>query len=403
MVPWASRRRSAVSILILGGLTAGAAYGGRALWLQHHFRAAEEAQERRDFQTALVDLQPYLAAYPESGPAHFLAARSERRAGRLTEAEAHLDTCRRLRYRPDDVDLERVLIKVRQGEPDLEPYLRERVDQGHPDTLLILEVLIDHYLHNYCLADALGAMNQYLEHRPDDVAVLLGRAFVWERFFSWDEAERDYRQALALDPAHLEGRRRFAELLLTHRGTPDEAAAEYERLLQQGSDNPADQLGLARCRREGGRLDEARRLLTDLLARQSHFPGARTEMGRVAAAEGQTQEAITWLRQANAETPRDRVAATTLLNCLRLAGRDEEERVCRQTLDQLDADLKRMDELSQRALKHPYDADLRYELGILFLRNGEEAEGVRWLKLALERNPAHARARQALAKSVGKE
>jgi len=40
---------------------------------------------------------------------------------------------------------------------------------------------------------------------------------------------------------------------------------------------------------------------------------------------------------------------------------------------------------------------LRCELGVLFLRNGEEAEGLRWLGLALEQNPAHAAAHRALA------
>ncbi len=386
-----------MSAVVLLGLAAGIAYAGRALWLEYHFRAAERAQEKRDFAAALNHLAPYLAANPDSGRAHFLAARSARRAGRLDQADAHLEICRRLHYRPEDVDLERALLTVRRGEPVNDDYLRRHVEQNHPDALLVLEVLTDDYLHNYRIFDALWSLNQYLDRSPDDVPALLGRAFVWEKIFSFEDAERDYRRALEIDPGNDGARSRFAELLLDRRGTPDEAAAEYERLRERHSDELAYLLGLARCRRKAGRLDEGRQLLADLRQRNAHYPGALTETGRVAADDGRTEEAIDWLRQATAEAPRDRVAYVTLLNCLRLAGRAEEEQACRQTLDRLDVDLKRIDELTRAALNRPYDPDLRCELGVLFLRNGEEAEGLRWLGLALEQAPAHKQAHRALA------
>jgi Tfp pilus assembly protein PilF len=391
--PWSTRRRALLSALALLAL----AYGGRAAWLEYHFRAAERAQERRDFGAARDHLARYLAAYPASGRAHFLAARAARRAGDLDEAEAHLAACRRLDYRPDDVTLERVLLAVGRGEPAGEDYLRECVERGHPDSLLILEVLTDAYLRNYRLLDALAAMNRYLERRPDSVPMLLGRAFVWEKIYAYADAESDYRRALALDPDNEAARRRFAELLLARRGTPDEAAAEYERLHERRPDDPAYLLGLARCRRQAGQTDEARRLLARLLEIDAHYPGALAEMGRVAADGGRTREAIDWLKKATADAPHDRVAYSALANCLRLAGDQEEERACRATLERLDADLRRMDELTREALSRPYDPALRCELGVLFLRNGEEAEGLRWLGLALERDPAYRDAHRALA------
>jgi Tfp pilus assembly protein PilF len=394
---WSTRRRAILSGVVLLALTGGSAYGGRALWLEHHFRAAERAADGRDFTAALDHLAPYLAAYPSSGPAQFLAARTARRAGRLDEAETHLDACRRLRYRPEDVDLEHALLKVTRNEPVNEDYLRRRVEQDHPDAVLVLEVLTDYYLRNYRLFDALWSLNQYLQRRPENVAALVGRAFVWEKLFSFEDAERDYRRALDLDPGNDAVRARFAVLLLDRRGTPDQAAAEYQRLRERHPDDPAFLLGLARCQRKAGRLDDARRLLDELLRREPHYPGALTEMGRVTADDGQTDEAIDWLHKATADAPWDRVAYSTLLNCLRQAGRADEERTCRQTLDRLDADLKRVEELTRAALNRPYDADLRCELGVLFLRNGEEAEGLRWLGLALEQNPTHQQAHRALA------
>ncbi len=394
---WSSRRRRILSAVVLLGLAAGTACGARALWLEHHFRAAVAAHQRRDFGAALDQLAPYLAAYPDSGRAHFLAARAARRAGRLDEADTHLEACRRLDYPADDMDLERALLMVRRGQRVNEDYLRRRIEQDDGDALLVLEVLIDDYLRNYRLLDALWALNQYLARKPDEVEVLIGRAFVWEKIYAFGNAEHDYRRALEIDPDNDRGRCRFADLLLTRRGSPEEAATEYERLCRRDADNPAYRLGLARCRRQAGRLDEGRELLRALLDRDPHYPGALAEMGRVAADEGRTAEAIDWLHKATADAPWDRQAYAILLNCLRLAGRAQEERDCRQTLDRLDADLKRLDDLTRQALSRPFDPSLRCEIGVLFLHHGEEAEGLRWLALALEQDPKHEAAHRALA------
>jgi predicted Zn-dependent protease len=360
---WSTRRRAAVSSAGLLLLSAACAYGGRTLWLEHHFGAA----------------------------------RTARRGGHLDEAEAHLEVCRRAEYRPEDVNIERLLLKIIRGERVGEDYLRACVERNHPDALAILEVLIDSYLRNYRLMDARWAMDQYLARRPDEPAVLLGRAFAAEKIGDYADAEKDYRRALALAPEDTDGRRRFAELLLTRRGTPEEAAAEYERLHERDPDNAVFLLGLARCQRQAGRLNEARRLLAPLLRREPHVPGARTEMGQVAKDDGQPAEAIDWLHQAVADDPNDRVAYGVLANCLRQVGREQEERECRDRLERLDADLKRMDELTRTLLSRPYDAALRSELGVLFLRHGEEAEGLRWLGLALEVDPANSEAHHALA------
>jgi hypothetical protein len=64
---------------------------------------------------------------------------------------------------------------------------------------------------------------------------------------------------------------------------------------------------------------------------------------------------------------------------------------------QLDADLARINVLRDAVIQKPNDANLRAEGGVLFLRNGERDEGVRWLELALRLDPACEPARRALA------
>ena len=205
--------------------------------------AAEQANERRDFDSARDHLTPYLAAYPDSGPGHFLA-------GRVDAAPA-ISMTRSGTWRfvvvftivPRPSIWSDCCSRWARGQTDTADYLRELVEQKHADSLLILEVLIDFYLRDYRLFDGLWGLTEYLAQRPDDVPALLGRAFVWEKIFSFADAETDYRQALAIDPNNEGARRRFAELPLECRGTPDEAAAEYQRLRERHPDEPAYILG----------------------------------------------------------------------------------------------------------------------------------------------------------------
>jgi Tfp pilus assembly protein PilF len=390
-----SPRRTLVAALLILGLAAAGYAGGRALWLEHHLRAAAEALDRHDYRRAEDHLAPCLAAAPSSPRAHFLAARAARATSHWDEAEDHLRACARLGWPEDAVTLERVLLQVQRGEHRFVPYLRTRLAQGDPETLAILEVLTDEYVRTYRLRDALDTLGAYLERRSDDVQALVGRGRVWEQLFHFADAERDYRRAVEVDPDNDEARGRLAETLLV-RGTPGEAAEHFERLLARRPDGPPLLFGLARARRREGRTDEARRLLGRVLEREPAHVGALTELGRLALDEGDPAEAEGLLRRAVAAAPDDVPAHAALYDCLRLAG-GEEARACGEKLQRLRADLERIDALTREVGKRPDEPGPRSELGVLFLRHGEEEKGVRWLTLALELDPGYVPAHQALA------
>jgi Flp pilus assembly protein TadD len=59
--------------------------------------------------------------------------------------------------------------------------------------------------------------------------------------------------------------------------------------------------------------------------------------------------------------------------------------------------LKRAAELARAISASPHDPELRREIGELFLRNGRETEGVRWLESALRARPDHAPTHKVLA------
>ena len=373
--------------------------GGRRLWAEHHFRAAEQAAERRDFAQAREHLAVCLQTMPASGRVRFLAARTARRAGDFDLAKEHLRACGQLGFEPKTVEVEWSLLAAKRGHfAQQEPFLWILVEQDHPDTLVILEVLIDGYIQHYRMLRALRCLDLYLERESENVQAWLGRGWVCERLFYWADAVQSYRRAVELEPAGRQepARLRLAKALVVT-GPPEAAAEEFEALRQGRPEDPEVLLGLARCRRQQGRLDDAGRLLDELTSRHPLEDALLGERGRLAMDVGDPAEAEGWLRKAVAKSPHDREARYNLYQCLKQQGKEKEAQKCLSIFERLDADLKRIDWLTRQMQRTPYDPELYHEAGILCLRNGIPEEGVRWLRLALQYDPQHRPSHQALA------
>jgi tetratricopeptide (TPR) repeat protein len=393
-----ARRLAAARWLPLGAALLVAAGSAVAwlLWPDPDLAAAERALERRDYATASAHLEECAKRWPRDPRVLFLAASTARRAGLYPQAEEHLRACQRLQGPTDAIALERALIRVQQGDPAVEPYLKTRAERGDPDTLLIWETLIQVYVQSHRFFEALDLLDRYLERRPDDVHVLLGRGFVRERLFQYPDALKDYRLAVAAAPDDARARRRLAETLLVL-GPPEEAVAEFTDLHRRQPDDADVRLGLARAHRQLGHNDEARQLLDAILVEHPEHAGALTERGRLALDEGDLARAEEWLRAAVARAPYERQALYNLYQCVQRRGPEAEARACRARFDRVDADMKRLDAISQAVLERPRDPALRCEGGEIFLRNGEEQAGLTWLNLAIRLDPNYRPAQQALA------
>jgi tetratricopeptide (TPR) repeat protein len=378
------------AVLLLAGGVVGVRWA--AEW---HLRAGERALEGHDEEAARAHLARSLALWPGQARAHFLAARAARRAHRYDEAAEHLRACRQRGYDAGALEVERLLTDLQRGDAMVVPELRKRVQEEDPHALEILEVLTQHYVDGYRLIQALACLNHYLECRPDDLPALLGRAFVWERFLYFADALRDYRRAVRSHPDSDRARLRLAATLLLV-GTPDEAVGHYEQLAARQPESREVRLGLARCHLRLGRTEQGRRELEALLADHPEEVEALVERGRLALDEGQPVRAEGWLRRAVGLAPYHRAATYGLAQAVQRLGRRAEAEELRARLARIDADLRRMDQVSKAVMKAPDNAALRCEGGVLFLRNGEEAEGLRWLELALRLDPHCQAARKAL-------
>jgi len=224
----------------------------------------------------------------------------------------------------------------------------------------------------------------------------MGRAFVWERMLSFADAVEDYRRAVAAHPENEHARQKLADTLLIA-GTPDEALEQYQWLAARWPSRPPVRLGLARCYRRLGRPEEAATLLDGLLAEFPNHGETLWERGELELDAGRPAAAESLLRKAAAQLPFDRRVQYAMSRCLLRLNRPAEASTYDARVKQLDADLARLGALRVEVMKRPNDAALRCEGGLLFLRNGEREEGVRWLQLALRLDPNCEPARAALA------
>jgi tetratricopeptide (TPR) repeat protein len=354
------------------------------------------ALEAREDAKARELLERYLAERPDDAGARLLAARAARRARAYAEARAQLQRCRDDGGEPEPIAVEGLLIDVELGDEGPVALLRERARRDDDLALAVLEVLIQHDLNTYQLGSALDGFTRYLARRPDDLHALLGRGFVWERFLNFSDAVRDYRKAVAAHPESDRARLRLADALLVA-GTPDEALAQYQWLADRWPERPPVRLGLARCHRRLGRPAEAARLLDGLLAEFPDHGETLWERGELELEQGRPATAEPLLRKAAARRPFDRRVHYALSRCLLRLDRPAEAEAAGARVKQLDADLLRLNAVRNEVIKHPNDAALRCEGGLLFLRNGEREEGLRWLRLALRLDPKCEAARAALA------
>jgi predicted Zn-dependent protease len=362
---------------------------GRQVWADHHFQAAEEAARRRDFEAARAHLALCLEIRPDDAQTHFQAARVARRAGSYGEAVEHLKRAKELDWEKNALDAEWAMLKAQNGDlAEVQPILVAWVEQGHPDSVLILEALTQGYLKIYNLPAALQCLRQWLKREPDAPQALFWRGEAWERLHKYEEALADFGHVVQVAPERDDARLRLAEGFI-HAHRPAEAAPHFETLYERQPGNPQVLLGLARCRLEQGRVDESRQLLDDLLNAQPDNGLALGERGKLELAAGKPVEAEHWLRRAAAIVPYEREVVYSFVWALEQCQKEEEAASWVKRLHQIDADLERMNEVMRLINKSPTDPAPRHEAGVILLRNGQDQEGLRWLHNALLHDPSY--------------
>jgi tetratricopeptide (TPR) repeat protein len=390
--------RRFIGLALLAVLGLGGWLVGRQVWAEYHLRAAQREQDARRFDAAREHLAACLSVRPNSIPAHFLTARVARRAGDFAAAEEHIDRCQTLGGVTPDVQMERALIQIQQGEVDtLLAQLRSLVEDGHRDRLLILEATAIGCKRARRVDEALGCLRRWLELAPDDTSALALRAGIYNENKSYQHAINDYEHVLRIDVDDDAARFGLANALLAFK-QPEEAFRHFQVLKERAYPKPDVLAGLARCQLEFGNLEEARTLFDALLAEYPDHAPALTERAKIALADRNPEEAESLLHRALKYDPAYREAHYTLYLCFKQAGKEKEAAQQNVKRIQVEADLARWFALMNQEIPHdPQNPDLMVEAAWICLRNSEPDGARFWLRRALRYDAAHRPAHQAFA------
>ena len=352
---------------------------------------ADRPEEARQF------LDRYLAVWPDSTEAHFRAAQAARRLADPAAAERHLERAARLGWDPAGIELERALMAAAAGDlRRVEPTLLEHLAAGHPDAPQILAVLVPAFAAEFRWTEANALTDQWIRLRPDEARAWAWRGEVCERLRRRTEALDALRTAARLDPADRRARLQLARLLLEMR-QPAEAAEHLDWLRAADPDDPAVLLQLALCWDAQGVPDEAAGLLDRVIAANPTGATALFHRGRLELNRRRPEAAVPYLRRAADAAPGDLEVLNSLAVALQQIGAADEARAVEERRQRAEADLRRVAELVRAISAAPHDPDLRREVGELFLRNGRDADGLRWLATALREQPDHPATHQLLA------
>jgi predicted Zn-dependent protease len=249
----------------------------------------------------------------------------------------------------------------------------------------------------YRLDEAFDWLELLLEQEPGNIPALLKRGQMFESVGKTDAALGSYRKAVECEPEHYKARLRLAETLLGQHEA-EEAAGHFVYLRQRHPGRVPALLGLARCRLQQRRQGDAVHLLDELLAEHPDDAAGLFERGRLDLKMGRLADAEERLRRAVALMPADNEVNYQLALCLQRREKlDEAEGYFHKT-EQIEADLKRLkEEVYPLVFKNRSDPAPRVEAAVICMRNGQEQEGLRWLSGALQINPNHRLAHDALA------
>jgi predicted O-linked N-acetylglucosamine transferase (SPINDLY family) len=176
------------------------------------------------------------------------------------------------------------------------------------------------------------------------------------------EAEKFYRQVLALQPDHAEALHLLG-MLAAQTGRLDMALELIRRALRVRPDFVSAHYNLALALQDKGQLDEAITSYRQAIRLQPDYAGAHNNLGIALAKMGQVEEAIASFRRAIGLKPGYAEAHYNLGNALRTEGQLDEVIACyRQTIRLRPELVEAHSNLVNTLLYHPgYDARMIFE------------------------------------------
>ncbi len=168
-------------------------------------------------------------------------------------------------------------------------------------------------------AEAKTAFESLLKEYPNAADLHLFLAMSLLRLRDPQAAILEIKQAIGIDPNHIEARTLLGYVELEVRGDVEAAIKEYNKVIELRPDLPEAYSNLAVAQKKKGELDQAIASLNKALERKPEFASALTTRGGIYAEQGKWFEARRDFESALKLNPRDDGALYGLAESLREA------------------------------------------------------------------------------------
>jgi tetratricopeptide (TPR) repeat protein len=372
---------------------------------QTHWQQAQKHIAERQFVDAAGHLAHCLESWPYNAEAHFLMARTARRAGQLSPWQFHLERAEILGWPKKQIYLERLLRKAQVGDVwDVETSLIDFLNTKPPDEVIILEALVDGFMISDRLIDVIAFTTTWAERYPEDWLPLMLRGNAISRLYSKSgEATKDFQRALELKPNNADAHLALA-LALTNQGDFKEAIPQYQSYLSSQPVNPTNALfGLATCQLSLGHNDQARDTLKKLFAVNPDHLTACFLQAKIELAEGHEEEGLKWLQKSEALSPDEVDVTNALVHVCRQLGRLEDAARYERRLEEIHRRNDKLEHLLTELKAQPDDLEIRYQLGISCLEQRRDQQASHWFQAILYKDPNHLPTLRTLAEYYEKK
>jgi tetratricopeptide (TPR) repeat protein len=341
------------------------------------------------------------------------SARVARKLGRYAEMDRCLDEARLLGVPGRRLEVERWLAESESGNiVNLRRELGDLLLKGE-DLPAVCEAFARGCVATYRLDDALSVLSTWQADFPEDPQPHFLRGRLLEHRSNLDGAADEFQAALRKAPRHGPAAFNLARIRIGQQKI-EEALALY-RLAGPSLPDPQPALvGEARCLRELSRLDEARAVVDQALARPKdrleeayRLTGERSEtaLAQAAAERGQIEldadkpeEAERWFARAVEANPHDWRVRHSHAAALRQLGRTKEAAEETERVEATQSALAACDRLIDRLKKQPDDLEARFGVGKMLLEHVSPNQGLVWLNSVLSYEADHVAARELLAR-----
>lgn len=341
----------------------------------------------------------------------FLQGRIDRKRGEYDAMMGHLKSALKKGFPPIRLDREQALASASLGQmtPDIEERLMRWLDEPDADFAEIVDSYANGLTAVSRFDDAMELLQTWQSTDPLDPVANYRIARIHEHLSQPEDAEANYRKAIAKDPRYLKAHYNLGRVLLDQRRS-DEALTCFQKCAKGGSALAA-KTGMAQCYKTLGENEVARGLLQEVMSssyedlQKSYQAVDETPARYVAASElgcletelGDFPEARKHLELALKEFPLDSIARYSYAVTLRGLGMQKEAdenfaitRASRAALDQVAGYQGKLRNDSQ-------DTESRLAVGKIILENESERVGLFWLQSVFSYDPKNSDAHEAIA------